>query len=110
MYDKNVKTTGDHISGEVKLGAIICLLARCDALYLDITFNITSKLCHNMLYEVLFHLVINTGIGCININKYINDEHVMACVSTVFSKRSYSILQGDIGVIGGCVPHNWTFI
>ena len=101
MFDANVKTTGGYISGKVKIGIILRLLAGGDTLNLGVIFDITSKTCHNMLYEVLLHWVINTGIGYINMKKYLNDEQTMACISDGFSNCSYGILKGAIGATAG---------
>ena len=55
MYDVNLLITGGYISGEIKLGVTLSLLAGDGALDLGAIFDIASKTCHNIFYEVLLH-------------------------------------------------------
>ena len=101
MYDTNVHTSGGYIAGEVKVAVTIRLLAGGDALDLGALFDIIFGTITAMLTYVLKHWIINTGIGDINMIKYLGDTHVMAKASAGFSKRSNGLLIGAIGAIDG---------
>ena len=53
IYQANCDTTGDFISGEVKLAITIHMLAGGDFLDLGIMFDISSSHCKTIMYEVL---------------------------------------------------------
>ena len=101
MFNENVKTTGGFISGKVKLAIAIRLLAGGDALDLAVIFDIHSDHCTRILYDVLLNWVIVTGIGDLNMTKYLGDKDAMENVNRVFVKRSNGVLKGSIGAIDG---------
>ena len=101
MYDANVATTGGFISGEVKLGIAIRLLAGGDAYDLAVIFDIHFDHCKRILHEVLLKWVIKTGIGDLNMVKYLGDKEAMERVSKGFSIRSGGVLKGAIGAMDG---------
>ena len=101
MYDANVCTTGGYIAGEVKLAVTLRLLAGGDALDLGVIFDISSTTITSILIDVLRDWIIKTGVGDINMTKYLGDKDAMAKVSAGFSKRSHGVLKGAIGAIDG---------
>ena len=101
MYDAHVETTGGYISGEVKLAIAIRLLAGGDAYDLAVIFDVHFDHCKRILHEVLVHWVIATGIGDLNMVKYLGDKEAMARVSAGFSLRSNGVLKGAIGALDG---------
>ena len=101
MYDANVSTSGGYISGEVKVAVTLRLLAGGDALDLGVIFDISSGTITSLLTDVLMDWIIKTGIGDINMTKFLGDPDAMAKVSAGFSRRSHGVLQGAIGAIDG---------
>ena len=101
MYDANVKATGGYISGEVKLAIALRMLAGGDSYDLAVIFDVHFDHCSRILQEVLLNWVIKTGIGDLNMVKYLGDKEAMARVSAGFSKRSNGVLIGAIGAIDG---------
>ena len=101
MYDDHVRTSGGYVSGEVKLGIALRLLAGGDAMDLGVIFDVTSINCTLFLYKVLLDWIVKTDIGDINMVKYLGDKEAMAKVSAGFSKRSLGVLKGAIGAIDG---------
>ena len=101
MYIAHEKTSGGYISGEIKLAITLRLLAGGDSYDLGVIFDISSRTCERILYEVLENWIINTKIGEINIEDYLNDVSEMEKVSQGFSTRSNGILIGAIGAIDG---------
>ena len=67
MYIAHEKTSGGYISGEIRLAITLRLLAGGDSYDLGVIFDISSRTCERILYEVLENWIINTKIGEINI-------------------------------------------
>ena len=101
MYDANVKATGGYISGEVKLAIALRMLAGGDSYDLAVIFDVHYDHCNRILQEVLVNWVIKTGIGDLNMVKYLGDKEAMSRASAGFSKRSNGVLIGAIGAIDG---------
>ena len=95
------KTSGGWVSGKIKLGITLRLLAGGDSYDLGVLFDISPKHCHVIMHEVLKNWIIDTNIGDINITKYLNDDERMNRVSEGFSKRSNGIFKGAIGALDG---------
>ena len=111
MYEAHVKTAGGYISGEVKLAIALRMLAGGDSYDLPVIFDVHFDHCTRILHEVLLNWIIKTGIGDLNMVKYLRHKEAMAKVSAGFSKRSNGVLQGAIGAIDGwlvrIVRPNW---
>ena len=101
MFDAHECTSGGYISGETKVAVTLRILAGGDSYDLGVIFDITSKHCEKILYEVLEHWIIATVIGKIDMEDYLNDLSEMKFVSNGFSKRSNGLLSGAIGAIDG---------
>ena len=101
MYDAHVETTGGYIAGEVKMAVTLCLLAGCDTLDIAVIFDVSPGHLGIIIYYVLIDWVKQPNLGGINMNKYLNDVHDMASISSGFSKRSDGVLKGAIGAIDG---------
>ena len=52
------------------------------------------------MYDVLEFWIIETHIGCINMESYLADNNDVAKVSVGFSKRYNGLLMGAISAIG----------
>ena len=94
-------TTGGYISGEVKLGISLRLLAGGDALDLTVMFDVGHRWCKQILYDVLNNWIVEINLGNIDIEAYLSNEDELKRVSKGFSKRSNGILLGAIGAIDG---------
>ena len=94
-------TTGGYISGEVKLGISLRLLAGGDALDLAVMFDVGHRWCKQILYDVLNNWIVEINLGNIDIEAYLSNEDELKRVSKGFSKRSNGILLGAIGAIDG---------
>ena len=101
MFDAHERTSGGYISGQTKVAVTLRLLAGGDSYDLGLIFDITSKSCERIMYEVLDHWIIRTSIGKIDMKDYLNDISEMKFVSNGFSKRSNGLLTGAIGAIDG---------
>ena len=101
MFNAHERTSGGYISGETKVAISLRLLAGGDSYDLSVMFDISYKHCEKIFYDVLLHWIINTGIGSINMENYLDDLEEMKTVSHGFSKRSNGILKGAIGAIDG---------
>lgn len=51
--------------------------------------------------ELLLEWMIDTGIGGLNIDKYLNDKEAIATVNRSFSHPSKGIMKGAIGACDG---------
>ena len=105
MFNAHEFTSKGYISGETKVAVTLRLLAGGDSYDLGVIFDISFKHYEKILYYVLLHWIINTGIGKIDMENYLNDLAEMKTVSHGFSKRSNGILIGAIGAIDGCLVH-----
>ena len=74
------------MSGKVKLGITLRLLAGGDALYLAVMFDVHSDHCTKIIYDILLKWIINTDIGDMNMTRYLGDKAAMLKVSKGFSK------------------------
>ena len=101
IYNANCETTGGFISGEVKMGITIRLLAGGDPLDLAIVFDVSSCHTKTIMYYVINKWIIPSKIGDIDMKSYLEDEEAMARVSKGFSLRSNGVLKGAIGAIDG---------
>ena len=101
MFIEHERTSGGYISGETKLGMILCLLTDGDSYDLGVIFDISSKSCDQISYEVLKNWIIDSKIGEINMKDYLNDLSDMEEVSKGFSKRFNGILIGATCALDG---------
>ena len=101
MYIAKEKSHGGYISGEVKLGITLRLLAGGSALDLGVIFNVTPNHCNTIMLYVLSNWIIRVNIGDINMGDYLYDNDAMTKVSDGFSKRSNGAFKGAIGALDG---------
>lgn len=101
------------ISREVKLAITIRLLAGLDTYDLAVIFDVHSDHCKRILHEVLSKWAITTGIGELNMGKYLGTKDAMVRVSAEFSLRSNGVLKGAIKALDGslvCIVYPSCFI
>ena len=101
MFKAHEFTSGGYISGETKVAITLRLLAGGDSYDIGVIFDISYKHCEKIFYHVLLSWIINTGIGKIDMENYLDDLAEMKSVSHGFSKRSNGILKGAVGAIDG---------
>ena len=101
MYMTHAKTSGGYISGEVKVGIALRILAGGNPYDLGVLFDIYPKHCNLIMFEVLSKWIIHPKIGGIDFYRFINDNEAMRKVSDGFSKRSNGVLKGVIGALDG---------
>lgn len=101
IYNANCETTGGFISGEVKMGITIRLLAGGDPLDIAVIFDVSPSHTKTIMYDVITNWIIPSKVGDIDIKSYLEDEEAMARVSKGFSLRSNGVLTGAIGAIDG---------
>ena len=78
MFNAHERTSGGYISGETKVAVSLRLLAG------GVIFDISYKHCEKILYDVLLHWIINTGIGLIDMENYLDDLEEMNTMSHGF--------------------------
>ena len=93
MFMANGKTTSRYISGEVKLAITLRLLAGGSCYDLGVIFDISCDYCNAIMFHVLQKWIMDTDIGEINMEKYLDDNLEMSRVSLGFSERSYGVLK-----------------
>jgi len=101
MHRAHVLTSGGYISGEVKLGITLRLLAGGDALDLGALFDVSSNWCRDIFYEVLEYWIVSPNLGGMNIKEYLSNPEALRRVSAGFSQRSNGVLRGAIGAMDG---------
>ena len=70
MHHAHVQTSGGYISGELKLGIALGLLAGGDALYLGALFDISTMWCKDIFYQVLSQWIVDINLGGMNMDTY----------------------------------------
>ena len=63
IHHAHCHTSGGYISGEVKLGISLRLLAGGDALDLSVIFDVGYRWCRQILYDVLNHWIVGINLG-----------------------------------------------
>ena len=94
-------SSGGFISGEVKLGITLRMLAGGSALDLAILFDVSESHVQKIFLSVLKDWVICSNIGNIDIESYLKNDEAMKKVAIGFSRRSNGIPRGAIGDIDG---------
>ena len=87
------------------MGITIRLLAGGDVYDLSIIYHAHFDHYKRILYEVLLQWLIHTGIGDLNMLKYLGDKEVTTRVSHGFSECSNGILKRSIGALDGWFVH-----
>ena len=103
MYNAHLEITRCYAVGEVKSAIAIRLLAGGDRYYLSVIFDVHFDYVKIVFYHVLIEWIIKTGIGHLNMEKYIGDKDTMVCVSEDFSKRWHGVLKVTIGALDRCL-------
>ena len=88
MSDVHCEVTSGYITGEVKLGIYICLLASGSAHKFGELFDANPDHCMMLFYNMLKNWTIDAGIGNIDMGNYLDNEKEMARVSKVFLQKN----------------------
>ena len=101
MHQAHVDTCGGYVSGEVKLGITLRMLAGGDSLDLGAIFDISVSHIRAIFIDVVEHWIVDNNIGNINMAAYLDNPEALTKVSLGFSSRSNGVLVGAIGAIDG---------
>ena len=99
IQNAQVATSGDFVSGKVKLAITIRLIAGGDSYDLGAIFDLAHGSCLRIMYEVINKWIIGANIGNVDMDAYLADENAKASVSEGFSRSSNGVLTGSIGAI-----------
>ena len=99
MYDTNIKTTGGYISTEVKIVVTCRFLGGGSVLDIAVIFDISSAHLRTLIFPLLRDWMMKTGVGDINMVKYLGPEAEMVKVSEGFSKISTGGFKDDVGTL-----------
>ena len=99
MYMKHLKTSGGYISGEVKLGIMLRILAGGNLYDLGVLFDIYPKHCNLIIFNVIYKWIVTPKIESIDFYGYLNDIDPMSKVNDGFAKRSDGVFNGVLGAL-----------
>ena len=103
MLTANESTTGGYISGEIKLGITIRVLAGGSKYDIAALFDIHPRTVGKIFWFVLRNWIDNDEFYDLNTLNYLNDKARMDETSRSFSEKSNGILSGVIGVVDGWI-------